>query len=434
MLKNSEIGNNDQKRKEYSNLTSSSARNKAQNKESLREKIQKVNNYRLVNRDDPSPSGTITNIKDIPHKKWGIRVRHFDATPPVSSHEEKNKIIVKREPSIISNDHLNTTYNSKTSIPYNKKNSKYSNYSGNNVYISGSSQSNAISIANNGDNYQNNYTSYNQNTEPNIRIKGNKKSLVNKKNLTIPVIDRSSSVPSSHLRNNTSSLSIDETNKHPKQPYVLNVRKHEVIKHQARIKIKYNNSTTPPKDGLININNHSIIETKNVTKELKTIADAPYGDNIYHRYSYKYDPNISNIGSHSIDETNKKPKKEIVLAPRKNEVIKSTKPHKNLSKSPIQINLRTKLNLNGPDNKYVLYEPKKIKNKVEQKININKYEPKVNKVKYEPKMSKDKYEPRFNKEKYEPKVNIIKYEPKAYKDKYQPKVSRDKYQPKVSRE
>ena len=88
MLKKSEIGNNGQQGKEYSSLTSSNARNKAAKKENLREKIQKVNNYRLVNRDDPSPSGPITNIKDIPHKKWGIRVRHFGATPPISTHEE----------------------------------------------------------------------------------------------------------------------------------------------------------------------------------------------------------------------------------------------------------------------------------------------------------------------------------------------------------
>ena len=100
MLKKSEIGNNGQQGKEYSSLTSSNARNKAAKKENLREKIQKVNNYRLVNRDDPSPSGPITNIKDIPHKKWGIRVRHFGATPPISTHEEKNKIIIKREPNI----------------------------------------------------------------------------------------------------------------------------------------------------------------------------------------------------------------------------------------------------------------------------------------------------------------------------------------------
>ena len=281
----------------------------------------------------------------------------------------------------------------------------------------------------NGNRYQNNYTRYNQNTEPNIKIKGNKKSLINKKNLTTPALERASSVPSSHTRNNTSSLSIDETNKHPKKPYALNVRKHDVITHQIRIKIKYNNSTTPQKDGLINADNHSIIETKNVTKELKTIADIP-GDNIYHRYSYKYNPNISNIGSYSIDETNKKPKKEIVLAPRKNEVIISTKPKKRtVSKSPIQINLRKKLNLNQPDKNYT-YEPK-VKN--EKKININKYEPKLSKDKYEPKVNRDKYEPKINMDKYEIKVNKNKYEPKPSKGKYEPKISKDKYEPKSSK-
>ena len=175
MLKKSEIRNNDQQGGKYSSLTSSNARNKAVKKENLREKIQKVNNYRLVNRDDPSPSGPITNIKDIPHKKWGIRVRHFGATPPISSHEEKNKIIVKREPSVISNNQLNTKYSSKTSLLNNKKNSKYDSYSSNNIKISGSSQSNTITIADNGNNYQNNSIRYNQNTEPNIKIKGNKK-------------------------------------------------------------------------------------------------------------------------------------------------------------------------------------------------------------------------------------------------------------------
>ena len=292
MLKKSEIKNNDQQGKEYSSLTSSNARNKVTKKENLREKIQKVNNYRLVNRDDSSPSGPITNIKDIPHKKWGIRVRHFDATPPISSHEEKNKIIIKREPNIISNNQLNSKYSSKTSLPNNKKNSKYNSYSSNNIKISGSSQSNTITIADNGNNYQNNSIRYNQNTEPNIKIKGNKKNLVNKKNLTMPVLERSSSLPNTHLRNNTSSLSIDNTNKHPKKPYVLNERKHDVITNKIKIKIKYENSTTPQKDGLINSDNHTINKecVDGLHHYLPEAVERPllYNDTIAHASRYNY--------------------------------------------------------------------------------------------------------------------------------------------------
>ena len=68
--------------------------------------------------------------------------------------------------------------------------------------------------------------------------------------------------------------------------------------------------------------NHSIKITRNVTKELKTIADVPDSGRPKHRYNYKRDPNLPNITSHSIDATKKKPKKEIVVSPRKLQVIK----------------------------------------------------------------------------------------------------------------
>ena len=46
------------------------------------------NNYRVINQKDQKANDTQTNSKNIDHKKYGIRIRHFGVVPPYISHEE----------------------------------------------------------------------------------------------------------------------------------------------------------------------------------------------------------------------------------------------------------------------------------------------------------------------------------------------------------
>ena len=117
-------------------------------------------------------------------------------------------------------------------------------------------------------------------------------------------------------RDNVSSISIKDTGKHPPKPYVLNVRVTERIQPTKK----------PPKlqnDDPSDITfNHNIKVVKNVTKELPTVEDLPKGAKIIHRYNFSYNPNIPNTSRVSIDETGKIPKKEVVVSPRKNIVLR----------------------------------------------------------------------------------------------------------------
>ena len=310
----------------------------------IKESIQKINNYRRINQKEKeqNESEKATNSKEIDHKKWGIRKRQADSTPSIPPKEGNKIIMISNQPK----------YLSKTSQMQPNKYTSNSNSKAN-INISGSSQSNYVITNGNTNKYQSNYT---MKTEPPIKITSTKKTLVNKKQLTSPVLrsnvpsKQSTSLPNNHMRNNTVSHSIVEIKKSPKKPYVLHERKCDVIRHEVKYKIKYNN--------------HTIFVTKNITKELKTIADVPNtSGNKYHRYNYNYNPNISNTVTHSIDATRKKPKKEIVIVPRKNEIIKSTKPHRNINniesnhevyQSPSTQNLKvkTKYNVNNSkDNK-----------------------------------------------------------------------------------
>ena len=188
---------------------------------------------------------------------------------------------------------------------------------------------------------------------------------INKKHLTTPVIKpttsskKSVSTPSDHIRNNTKSHSIKEIKRSPIKPYVLNVRKCDVIRYEAK-KQKYNNDTSGKIDlKSLTKDNHSIMVTRNVTKEFKTVADLPKSVKTYHRYNYNYNPNISNTGTHSIDATHKRVKKEVATVPRKNEVIKSTRPHRK-NNSVIDIYGESLKNLRNINN---IVEIKRLKNK-----------------------------------------------------------------------
>ena len=126
------------------------------------------------------------------------------------------------------------------------------------------------------------------------------------------------------FRNNTVSHAIIDIKRAERKPYVLNERKIDIIKFSPNNYLRYNTSKEKP-EPYKGSNNHSIIITKNVTKEYKTVADIP-DKKAHHRYNYSHDPNLKNTSSHKIDATKKEPKKEIVVQPRKLIVIKSVIP------------------------------------------------------------------------------------------------------------
>ena len=140
-------------------------------------------------------------------------------------------------------------------------------------------------------------------------------------------------------------------------------RKTEVIKANKHIKKTYNDSYNPnqPQTSLAT-NNHNVYEVKEVTKEARTVEKDPNNINInYHRYSYgKYNPNISNTVSHSINETRKEPKQQVVINPRKQEVIKAVKHYRktynnsldNNSNNSFPRNLNSNNSFTGREYKY----------------------------------------------------------------------------------
>ena len=270
---------------------------------------QKINNYRVVSQNESSSASKTskpTNVKDYSHKKFGIRIKRSQMEQPVQMDDDKEyKIINKTEPNSLVNKNLKSRYDSKTSN-LNKNPNK------GRIYISGTSQSNKISESNK---YERNYTNDKKNSSD-IKITSNKRNLINKKQLTTPVLrptnsaNKSTSMPSNNVRNsNTISHSIKDIKRSPIKPYVLNERKCDVITYEPKMP-RYNNDTTEKAELRSSTkDNHTMVVTRNVTKELKTVADLPKSVKTYHRYNYNYNPNISNTGTHSIVVTNKKEKR-----------------------------------------------------------------------------------------------------------------------------
>ena len=147
--------------------------------------------------------------------------------------------------------------------------------------------------------------------------------------------------------NNIARKVIIDTGKHPKKEYVLNVRKHDVIQRHNKIRFVYNNDPNATKT-LHTDFNHNIKVVKNVTKDLPTVDILPEGTKIFHRYNYNYNPNITNLSKISIDQTGKSPKKQVVVSPRKNNVIKTErKPLKMTYQNYISENPNTNTNNNN---------------------------------------------------------------------------------------
>ena len=129
------------------------------------------------------------------------------------------------------------------------------------------------------------------------------------------------------FRHNTVSHKIVDIKKVEHKPYVLNERKTDKISFHPSAFMKYNATNSKDKnEPYKNDKNHSIIVTRNVTREYKTVADIPSTQQVHHRYNFSHDPNLKNTESHKIDATKKEPKKEVKVHPRNLIVIRSVIP------------------------------------------------------------------------------------------------------------
>ena len=318
-------------------------------------KYQYSNNYRVVDKDEKP-----TNTRDIDHKKWGIRTRQAEATPLLPF-----------------NDREGTKYISQTSSnPTSKYSSNYNNNTKNNIYISGSSQSNNVAI-----NQSKYLRSYGTDNSDKVTTSSNTSSLLNTNNLlrspllrqnyssqkSATSISSLSSLSNNPIKSNAITIhSIVDTKKEPTKPIILNERKNEVIKIEKRSKLRSGNEPTT------NTKNHSIVVTRNAKDDASS-------------YGSKYNTNITNTGIYSINESHKNPKKEVVVNPRKNEVIQSTRSHKrNYYSTEPNKNVSYNINLRNQSN---IYESKYNKNKNDTKSNISDYS-KININNYVPKYSK----------------------------------------------
>ena len=306
------------------------------------EKVVVSNIYKRIEQGSdikPTIKYSATNTKEInldnSHKKWGIRPKKGDSSSDINSF----KITVKKDGYEFPNNQTNLNYESKVGQYTNTQ--KY--LSKPNIYISGSSQSNNISINNpknsqgRSPNYNSNLTS--QKSASNIFTNANQKILLNYRQNWNNQVRNDSITHKRSSANNTMSYSIIDTKKTIQQPYVLHVRKLDRI--QSEIKHK---KLDDPKALLASNSNHSIFIIKNVTKVREN----------------KSNQNLSNIGSYSISDIKEKSQKEIIVVPRRNEIIVSKKPS------------RTNIVLNEP--KIGLYKSSSQYNILKKEINLpNKY-------------------------------------------------------------
>ena len=137
-------------------------------------------------------------------------------------------------------------------------------------------------------------------------------------------------------RNNLSRITINESGKTPKKQYVLHVRKLDRIQSNSKMRLIYTNNMEE-RDPVKTDFNHKIVVIKNITNDFKN--GEKYSNNTFN----------SNIARKEINESGKIVKKQAVVSPRKNEVIKSAKkPFKLTYTNFLENNkpINTKLNKN----------------------------------------------------------------------------------------
>ena len=119
---------------------------------------------------------------------------------------------------------------------------------------------------------------------------------------------KSSRTEMSESRDNIIRITINDTGKIPKKTYILNVRKLDRIQQNKRQRLLYSSNLEKLNPVKTNFN-HNIIMINNVKKEA----------------NYSSKTNIPNTIQIFINESGKIPKKQVVVSPRKYEVIKSIK-------------------------------------------------------------------------------------------------------------
>jgi hypothetical protein len=145
-------------------------------------------------------------------------------------------------------------------------------------------------------------------------------------------------------RHNLSRITINESGKTPKKQYVLNVRKLDRIQSKSKIRLIYTNNMEE-RDPVKTDFNHKIVVIRNINKD-KNNGDK-YSNNTFN----------SNIGRKEINESGKIVKKQVMVSPRKNEIIKS-------EKKPFKLTYINFLDNNKPINQI-------LSKKIEVKTNLN---------------------------------------------------------------
>ena len=252
-------------------------------------------NYEGINKWRLGKQAQISNNSQHPNARGQIKLKYQSNT-------------TQNQPTQIQSKYV-SNYKSNISA-YTKRDDNNKNNLRQNVYFSGSSQSNDISTK------RHNTTDYSKKSK--INIVANRTNLINKNvkkysspGLRIKDTSSSSLTNNNTSRNNTVSHTIINIKKTSQKPVVLHVRKTDIIRYHVGNKGKYSTDLNKDNKPLISNENHSIKVTRNVTKELKTVLDVPDSGKPRHRYNYKSDPNLSNIRSHSIDATKKNLKKKL---------------------------------------------------------------------------------------------------------------------------
>ena len=236
------------------------------------------------------------NVKEQDHNKRsnaGSNIssnKNTNEKPIKIDKVEKNPIQVQKVLVTDTANNQKKTYNQKsTPVLTSTKNNKSTNNNTNNI--------NNINKAN-----QYNTNTNNRNLSK-LALKDNKEQ-EQKPYLTMTNFNKS--------RNNLSRITINESGKAPKKQYVLHVRKLDRIQSNSKMRLIYTNNMEE-RDPVKTDFNHKIVVIKNITNDFKN--GEKYSNNTFN----------SNVARKEINESGKIVKKQVVVSPRKNEVIKSAK-------------------------------------------------------------------------------------------------------------
>ena len=204
-----------------------------------------------VNKTNYAVVKDLKNAKTSKTNKWRSPVDNNAQKPPVYT---KGQIKTKYQ--------IRSKQNQPTSSLYN---SRKINNSRPNIIVPSYSQS-YFGSKNGQNSRQRNLTTENIFANYKVPVTSNKKKVVNN-----PLYKSSSLL--NEMRDNTASHSIIDIKNAPKKTYVLNERKNEIIRFKVGHKRRNNDDVNSYNKQ--DASNHSLKVTRNVTKELRTVADLP---------------------------------------------------------------------------------------------------------------------------------------------------------------